>query len=270
MNAAASLFDQHTAVRSLGEGRYGAEIDPSWWIVRGPNGGYVAALLVQASKAAVDDASRGLRSLTVHYLRPPTTGPAEIETRVERRGRSLTTVTARLLQEGRVQALAVAAFSKARASEELHHARMPEVPPPEEIEAQSANPMIPMHAHYDERPVIGGGPWTETQGSEALSGGWIRLAEPRPLDDARIVAISDAWVPAVFSCRGVATNGVPTIDLTVHVRASLPDALRTPHDFVLVVFRTREIRDGFLEEDGEIWSREGVLLAQCRQLAVMS
>jgi len=36
-----------------------------------------------------------------------------------------------------------------------------------------------------------------------------------------------------------------------------------------VVFRTRVVHEGFLEEDGEIWSRDGRLLAQSRQLAIL-
>jgi hypothetical protein len=35
-----------------------------------------------------------------------------------------------------------------------------------------------------------------------------------------------------------------------------------------VAFRTRTAREGFLEEDGEIWSADGTLLAQSRQLAI--
>jgi hypothetical protein len=35
------------------------------------------------------------------------------------------------------------------------------------------------------------------------------------------------------------------------------------------VFRTREVAGGFLEEDGELWSRGGVLLAHSRQLGVV-
>ena len=33
--------------------------------------------------------------------------------------------------------------------------------------------------------------------------------------------------------------------------------------------RTNVVPEGFLEEDGEIWSRDGVLLAQSRQLAAI-
>ncbi len=262
-------FDRDTAVEALGPGRYQARLDPAWWIVRGPNGGYLAAVLVRALEAAVADPSRGLRSLTVHFLRPPSVGPAEIHTTVERVGRSLTSVTARMIQAGRPQALAIAAFSKPRQAGELHHATMPEVLPPEELEPRKAKSAVPIHALYDERPAIGSGPWSEVRGREALSGGWIRLVEPRPLDDALMAAYADAWAPAVFATRDLETSmGVPTVDLTVHVRASLPPA--NADDFVLAIFRTREAREGFLEEDGEIWSRDGVLLAQSRQLAVLA
>jgi acyl-CoA thioesterase len=62
--------------------------------------------------------------------------------------------------------------------------------------------------------------------------------------------------------------GVPTVDLTVHFRAAWPADL-DPSDFALVVFRSRLARDGFVEEDGEVWTRSGVLLAQSRQLALL-
>jgi acyl-CoA thioesterase len=62
---------------------------------------------------------------------------------------------------------------------------------------------------------------------------------------------------------------VPTVELTVHFRAALPLAGATAEDFHLVRFQTRVIHDGFLEEDGAIWSRDGQLLAQSRQLALV-
>ena len=86
-----------------------------------------------------------------------------------------------------------------------------------------------------------------------------------------MAAYTDAWPPAVFSSSdlGAIAHGVPTVDLTIHFRAQLPLPGARPDDFALVVFRSREARDGFVEEDGEVWSRDGVLLAQSRQLAVL-
>ncbi len=64
--------------RPAGIGRYAARIDPGWWIERGPNGGYVAALILRAVTAEVADPERRLRSFTVHYLAPPDEGPVEV------------------------------------------------------------------------------------------------------------------------------------------------------------------------------------------------
>jgi acyl-CoA thioesterase len=263
-------FDRDTRVRPIGEGLYEARLDEGWWVVRGPNGGYLAAVLVNALTAAVADPARAARSLTIHYVRPPRAGPVRIETVRERVGRSLTTVSARMVQEGRLQALALAAFSTARETPSLHQSVMPEVPAPEALAPRRSETPIPIHERFEQRPALGGSPFEGVRTAAALTGGWRRLAEPRPVDAALLAAYVDAWPPAVFSCRDLPmpVGGVPTVDLTVHFRA-LPPAGTPPGEPVLAVFRTREVHDGFLEEDGEIWSRGGVLLAQSRQLAVL-
>jgi len=122
-----SRFATDTAATPLGSGRYAARVDLGWWIERGPNGGYVAALILRAVTAEVADPERRLRSFTVHYLAPPVEGEVEIEVTVERQGRSMTSASARLLQDGRLLALAVAAFSTSRPSIEFCTLVMPNV-----------------------------------------------------------------------------------------------------------------------------------------------
>ncbi len=262
-----SRFDRDTRVTLAAPGIYAANIDRGWWVARGPNGGFIAALLVRAMEHAVADPSRQLRSMTIHYVRPPSEGEARIETRVERVGRSLTTLSARLLQGDSLQALALAAFSKPRDTASLHHAVMPEVAPPKR-RSPRRDPKVPIHERYEQRWAIGPRYFEGSRGREAVTGGWLRLAEgTRPLDGALLAAYSDAWPPAVFASNELPLlmGGVPTVDLTVHIRATLPQ----PDDFVLAVFRTREVAGGFLEEDGELWSRDGRLLAHSRQLGVL-
>jgi len=261
-------FDRDTAVRSLGQGRYEARIDRGWYVVRGPNGGYIAAILLRALAHAVGDAARAPRSLTVHYLAPPSDGEALIETRVERRGRSLMSMSARLLQQVRLLALALAAFSLPREAASFRDVSPPAVPPPDRcIEIPKR---IPIHERFEQRWALGAPPFSG--GDIALAGGWIRIAEgARDLDAPLVAAFTDAWPPAVFGRMTDEQIGaaVPTIDLTIHFRSSLPPAGVNPGDFALCVFRSRYARDGFLEEDGEIFSRSGELLAHSRQLALL-
>src|SRR4051794_41776653 len=75
-SAAATAFARDTQPEPLGDGRYRVRFDQRWWIVRGPNGGIVAAKLVRAMEAELAQPERQLRSLTVHYpAAPPEGGP---------------------------------------------------------------------------------------------------------------------------------------------------------------------------------------------------
>jgi acyl-CoA thioesterase len=265
-------FERDTRVVAEAAGVYGVHVDRGWWIVRGPNGGYVAALVLRALEAAVADPSRTARSLTIHFTSPPAAGAARVHTALERTGRSLTTASARLEQDGKLRALAVAAFSKPRPGPTFDHLEMPDVPPPEACERLTppADGALSLRARYESWHALGARPFGEPT-DEAVAGGWIRLAEaPGPIDAPLLAAYSDAWPPAVFSHPGrdAIAAGVPTVDLTVHFRAPYP-ADADPRDPVLVVFRSRYAGEGFVEEDGEIWTRDGRLLVQSRQLAVV-
>ena len=254
-------FARDTAVVALGEGRYRAEIDEGWWIQRGPNGGYLAAIVLRAVLAEVADPERAPRSITLHYLRPPVAGPCEVAVTVERSGRGLTTVSARLTQGGKDCILALAALGVVRPGPEIHDAPMPSVPAAEAIPRREGGPPVPIRDRYDTRHALGTAPFV--LGDEALSGGWIRTVDDDPVDEVLLVALTDAWPPAIFS-KAEVPIGVPTVDLTVHFRRTPP---RAP-GWCLVRFRTTVATEGYLEEDGEVWSADGQLLAQSRQLGV--
>ncbi len=271
-----SRFDRDTTLRQLAPDRYGIEIDRGWWIARGPNGGYIAALLLRAMQLSLDDAARKPRSLNIHYATPVAEGPAEFFASVERSGRSASTVTARMMQGERLCAVATGAFSKPRESVAFCDLVMPRSKRPEECEspfptnadaAEAAE--MGLRDRYESRHAIG--PPLFQGGNSAHSGGWIRLTEQRPIDALLVAALTDAWPPAMFVRvpPDEQMRGVPTIDLTIHFRADL-DRIRLPHDtWCLVHFRTHCAAEGFIEEDGEVWSPDGTLLAQSRQLAVL-
>jgi acyl-CoA thioesterase len=254
-------------VSAVAPGRYTATIDRGWWIERGPNGGYLAAILLRAVLTEVADATRRPRTLTLHYLRPPVEGPCEVVVTVERAGRGLTTVSARLQQEGRDCILALVALGVDRPGPEVHDHPVPTVAAPDALPPRAEPPPgpvdIPFRKRFELRPAVGSLPFAAGEGV-AETGGWIRTTDHDPVDDVLLAALTDSWPPAVFS-RLQERVAVPTVELTIHFRGAPP----VTGEWCLVRFRTLEVVDGYLEETGEIWSADGRLLVDSRQLAVV-
>ena len=258
-----SAFERATAVAALGDGRWGAEADVGWFATRGPNGGYLAAIVLRAVAAEIADAARHPRSLTLHYLRPPVAGPLETEVAVERAGRRLTTATARIFQDGALCIVAVAALSEDFDGILEYGDPAPEVPPAAAVDpVPQEAALVPIAQRFEVRPALGERPFSEA--GRALTGGWLAFREGAPPADACALAmLADAWIPSPFM-RTAAPFAAPTVDLTIHFRA--PDVSAAWP--LLVIFRSRHARGGFFEEDGEIWSADGRLLAQSRQLGL--
>jgi acyl-CoA thioesterase len=269
---AAADFAAATAVAPAGDGQrgaYEAVCSTAWSAPRGPNGGYLAAIVLRAMQAEAGDPPRHPRSLTCHYLRPPTDGPVRIEVVVEREGRSVTALSARLLQRGRPCVVALAALSRDFAAAEDWAQPAPAAPPPEELDPWPLHPGAPPITHrLSLRPVFGGRPFAGAD--EALTGGWLRVAEPVPPDAPLLAFYADAWLPAPFP-RLTTPVAAPTIDLTVHFRVGGDGiaAALDPRAPVLARFTSSTSAGGFFEEDGALWSPDGTLLAQSRQLALL-
>ncbi len=264
---AAHQFDHDTRIEKIVEGRFRAEISERWWVGRGPNGGFVAALFMRAAEATVGS-ERAPRSLTIHFPRAPKAGSAELTVTVEREGGRATFLTARLEQAGEVQATAQAVLSDNWEAEGFSELEMPTVDPAGELydpEPTEADGMPAMMQNYSVRPALGGAAFS---GGEPRTGVWIRAREPRLLDPPLAAAILDAWFPAPF-VRLPRPALAPTIDYTVHFRTPLPPPGADPADAYLAVFSSGLARHGFFEEDGELWSPDGVLLAHSRQLALL-
>jgi acyl-coenzyme A thioesterase PaaI-like protein len=277
---ALSLFDRDTAVRleeQAGPERvFAAEISADWRAGRGPHGGYLAALLLRALIATIAEPTRSPRSLTIHYVRPPAVGPVRIRTVLEREGRSLSTVSARLESEdGKLLALVLSAFSVAWNAPEVAELPMPEVPGPDP--ARSSTRLLhpaapPFTRHLVLQPRIGAIPF---QGSDHPMeiGGWLGLNEPRAIDALSLAFFSDALFSPPFIRMSEAGTS-PTIDLTVHFRTPMPRSgaplsEQDPEELCFARFSSGVMHEGFFEEDGVIWAADGTVLLQSRQLAIM-
>jgi acyl-CoA thioesterase len=262
-----SDFEIATAVERTDENEFRASIDPAWWVVRGPHGGYIAAVILRTLMQTQNQEERSIRSFTTHFLRAPAEGWLGITTTIERAGRSMTFLSARVHQEGKTIALSLAGFSGPWTGFEFDDAPMPEVASPEEafkvpVEGEDIPPFL---GNFDMRWTFGERPFTGAD--QALVGGWMRLRDPVVADAPAIATLMDAWAPAIFP-RATKPVIAPTLDLTIHFRSPVPLENAGAEDFYLGRFSSKLGREGFFEEDGELWSKDGVLLAQSRQLAL--
>ncbi|MGH2922729.1 MAG: acyl-CoA thioesterase [Solirubrobacterales bacterium] len=261
-------FDSDTALEPAGDGRWRGEIFGGWETPRGPLGGYVMALMMRGLELAVGDDERQARSVTMHFLRVPEDGPVEVAATSEREGRSLTTVTGRMEQGGKLVGLALGAHSKPWEGPLLDDAPMPAVDPPDDVarpasEARGEAPRPPFLERMVFQRRFGEHPFTRAP--EGLVGGWLGMTESdRPIDALAIAILADAWFPAPWP-KLPEFAPAPTIDLTIHFRSPLP----APGPLLLGRFTNSYVRDGFFEEDGALWSPDGTLVAQSRQLGLL-
>ncbi|MEY9965119.1 acyl-CoA thioesterase [Streptacidiphilus sp. MAP12-16] len=274
----ASEFDRGTAVapRRDQPSVYDAELDGGWRIGGGINGGLLLAVVGSALKqelGAVDGHADPF-SLSAYYLSAGRPGPAEIRTEAVRRGRTVSTGAATLLQSGedgrlveRLRVLASYGDLDAAKGEVRTTATPPVMPPPEEcISTEHAPPDFLANAALLERldlrldPACVGWALGEPSGEGRIQG-WLRLADGREPDPLMLLLAVDALPPVTFDLG--LYGWTPTLELTAHVRARpVPGWLRVTH-------ATRNLAGGFLEEDAEVWDASGRLVAQSRQLAVV-
>jgi acyl-CoA thioesterase len=257
-----TAFDADTALEPVSGGRWRAWAPDHWFVGRGPNGGFLAGVAARAAEAA---AGRPLRSLSLHFVAAPAVGPLDVAVSLEREGRTYSAASVRIEQDGRPMTLGLATLGELpEDGAAWDAAAMPEAIPLAETQPiPPGDADVPVFMrNYDMRWAFGG------DGATPGSGGWIRTAEPRALDAPLVAAMTDAWAPAAFVALGRFV-AAPTLDLTIHIRRPLPVAGMEPDDHVLGRFLSRLSVAGVWEEDGELWTPGGELIAQSRQLALV-
>ena len=105
--------------------------------------------------AELGDPAREARSLTCHYLRPPGPGELRLDVTVERSGRSLSTISARLSQDGALCVIAVGAFAVDFRGAMDYGAVPPSMPAPAEVERLPPVAIVPITEQFEMRPTIG-------------------------------------------------------------------------------------------------------------------
>ncbi len=258
-----SAFDRGVALQRVEQGRWAGEALEPWRVYKGPNGGYLAAIVLNAQISELADSSRSPRAFNVHFVDRALEGELTIDVTVERIGRSFASTTARMFQGERLCATSNCSFSLRGRGPSYDEYGMPEVADPADLPVMPVPPeMLPVFArNFEYRFALGNLPYSSSP--NALLGGWIRPVEARPVDEVLLACYSDAFPPALFT-RISEPVDAPTVDLTVHFLGEPP----CHHDWVLCRFEAPVGDNGVLIEDGSMWSKDGRLLARSRQLAL--
>jgi acyl-Coa thioesterase superfamily protein/acyl-CoA thioesterase superfamily protein len=257
-------FDRATAVAG-GPDRFTARVDPGWTVAGRPNGGYLLAL---AARAALEGAGQpDPLAVSAHFLSPADPGPAELEVRRLRAGRSLSTAGVTLTQAGapRLEALVTAGRIDPDAAPGWRRATGPAGLAPVEA-CLPARPELPggqradLLDHLELRvdPATTG--WLAGRPGGGLDmRGWVRFADGRPPDPLGLLQVVDALPPSSFDLG--LPSWAPTVELTVYLRG-----LPAP-GWLACVVRGQLWQGGWFDEEAEVWDAAGRLVAQSRQFA---
>jgi acyl-CoA thioesterase len=256
-----STWAKVTAVTRRGEsGVYDVKLDPDWAIVGKPNGGYLLATLARAGCDIV--ANPHPLAVSGHFLRAPDAGPAEIRVETVRQGRRVSTARATLWQEGKA-CLDTLVTSGALENERVAWAPPPpQMPSPEDC-VESENPYIEVEIlrQIDLRvdPVTAPFP---TASGEPLLRYWFRLRDGAEPDVMAAILATDCGPPTVFNLEMY--GWAPTVELTVLLRG-----VPAP-GWLCCEARSNAGADGWFDEEATIWDSTGRVVAQARQLAMVS
>lgn len=264
----AAGFDRHTALRRTAAGgelraaSWQAHIEPELRGFGGAHGGYVSAIAVRALSDLVDDPARLPRALTVQLTAPIAPGILELRGERGRTGSSISAVSLVIEQAGERRGAAWAVFGRSRRSLRYLGRVMPSVPPPEACPPIGEKPAPEASAgiFVEHRPAAP--PLPLSGGERAAILVWMRLVEERPLDLLAAVMLADAGPPALFG-RLERFIRMPSVEIAIQFAepAAVADS-----PWLLGVFRTSHAADGYVLEDGELWTPAGDLVLQARQL----
>ncbi|GAB2475107.1 thioesterase family protein [Jatrophihabitans fulvus] len=267
-------FADVSALTPVDEGRFRAHLHPNWSIGGKPNGGYLLALLGRA--ATLIGPHRHVVAASAHFLRSPDPGEVEVRAELLRGGRSASQVRARLHAGGQacVEAL-ITTTDLAPDSEPYWSGGLPDPFPSDlfpdgpadrdaALRVPGVNPAgvpVPIMEEVDLRIDRAAAGFADGRGPSGRGElfGWLSLADDEPFDPVSLLYAIDAFPPATFEVE--LTGWVPTLELTVHVRAlPAPGPLR-------VLQRAGLVDGQRVDEACWAWDSRGRVVAHGVQLA---
>lgn len=227
-----------------------------------PHGGYLAAVAARAVLLASDQPD--LFTITVHYLRKAVMGSVDLQVTRLGGSRRFGSWHAVASQDGRIVLTALASVGDRTGIDGPSWTDQRAWDPHSEpLSAPAGDPDLPFStppvaAQLGERLALASAPFVVGQrGDHATLRATVEAARS---DQLTAIVACDITPPAVWNVLG-RKGWVPTVELTVHVRA------RPSAGPLSIEVATHHVQDGFLEEDALVRDAGGRLVAQSRQLA---
>jgi len=238
----------------------GEQVIPEGWSQgRACFGGLIGALMYSALEELVPD--RPPRSVYVSFIGPVAEGPVALKTEVLRAGGSVTQAECRLVQEGHTLAIMLVSFGLARESKIR-------VAGPQPVAMKPLDKAFPLPyvegvspvflRYFDMRWATEHLPFSRSK--EGSFGGWVRFKEELSINRSVLLAMIDAWPPAVIPMY---KHPAPSSSLTWTVEFTDEEISDEPWWQFHV--DTEQGEGGYCVTQGQLWSKEGKLVALSRQ-----
>lgn len=265
------VFDQALGLSPAGApGHYTGTAAPAYWNMVGPFGGITAATALRAVLLHPELLGEPI-ALTVNYAGPIQAGAFHVQATPARTNRStqhwsitLTQANAQGVQEVMLTATAVTAAR--RSTWGTDDIPMPTVPRPTDLPPGKPMSGVEWINRYDMRFLDGAFPtqW-EGQGDHSLTRLWLRDTPPRALDFCALAAMSDVFYPRVYLRRA---QRVPagTVSMTVYFHADSAQLAACGSGFVLGQAQAQAFRNGFFDQQAQLWAESGQLLTTTQQI----
>jgi acyl-CoA thioesterase len=262
------LFDDATRI-TAGDSSWQGFAGEDYWAFVGQFGGATAATIL---RALIDHPQRAgdPLALTVNYCAPVVQGAFDLDIRLVKANRSSQHWSVEMTQgNAGVVTLATAVFAERRPSWSHQPAVLPQASPFEQTLPYPSKIAASWVKQYDFRFVEGepkfGSSSPPPQGS-AQSKLWIGDRAPRKIDALSLVSMSDAFFGRIFHVR---SEVVPfgTVSLTTYFHTDLESLAAEDITRVLAVADAKIFHRSYGDQNGELWSPGGRLLATTTQIA---
>lgn len=240
------------------------EVPEKWGQGRATFGGLVAAMLYKKIPLDISE-DRAVRSIMMSFVAPVTPGNLDVTVKILRVGKAATQVKISAYQNDAICAVMLASFGGARDSAiQINSTMAPLTKQPDEV---SPFPFIPnltpdFTQYFDYRFTEGKMPFMGS--TEKKMGGWIKLKEDcsTAITVTQVLALLDAWPPAVFSMLKKPTSGS---SLTWNI--SFIDEVHTvkANEWTQYQADIQQSQDGYSHIDSTLWDANGKAIVLSHQ-----